>query len=270
MMKKEVWNENLLREAVGMAVSREMRELDEEMWNCHHSFSPRFQQKMQNMPQGTSPEDYGKKDISFLESLSRHRTKKHSGHVLSWGRYVLAAVLLMALASAAVLASEDIREGLRKLNIQFSSNGVSIEGKQDAVGEVDAGSGTGGGVGGETVEKEPFHAYKWENVPEGYHVVDETEEPESRMYTVWYQDKEENNLHFMQYDASEYAVTISYNEKERYKQKINLNDVEAYSISDGRNNSIFFEKDGYIFTIMSEQPEETMEVWIKNSGILQE
>lgn len=287
MRKTETWNEDLLREAVGMAVRREMRELDGDMQDCHYSFSPQFRQKMQNVLQGTSLKGRGERDDSFLESLSRYRTKKKSGHVLSWGRYALAAVLLMALASAAALASEDVREGLRKLNIEFGSNGVSIEGKKDAGGTAGVGNDSGGtdngilqgdssqtgagaGTGGQTEEKAPFHAYKWEKIPEGYHVVNETEEPEGRMYTVWYQDKDENNLHFMQHDASVYTVTITCNEEEGYRQTIDLNGVEAYSISDGISNSIFFEKDGYIFTVMSEQPEDIMAGWIKNSGILQE
>ena len=153
-----------------------------------------------------------------------------------------------------------MRERLRKLSIQFSSNGVSIEGaKNENAAE-----------GNSADDEQPFRAYRWKNVPEGYHLVNETEEPESRMYTVWYQNKEENNLHFMQHDASIYTVTITCNEEEGYKRKIDLNGTEAYSVSSGRDNSIFFEKDGYIFTIMSEQPEEIIVEWIKNSGILQE
>lgn len=53
------------------------------------------------------------------------------------------------------------------------------------------------------------------------------------------------------------------------KKIIELNDgLEAYSISDGRNNTIFFEKDGYLFEFMSDHSEEIILNFIDMSGIL--
>lgn len=62
---------------------------------------------------------------------------------------------------------------------------------------------------------------------------------------------------------------ISYDIQKGYKKIIELNDgLEAYSISDGRNNTIFYEKDGYLFEFMSDQPEEVILEYIDMSGIL--
>lgn len=258
-MKKQMLDEHILKEAVCMAAERELDNLDTEMQNKYHTFTPQFEEKMQRLLQENA-HVFGNEKVSFLQKLQRSRKKREKHHIFAGSRYILVAVLLMVLASAAALASEDVREGLRKLSIQFSSNGVSIEGaKNENAAEENSAD-----------DEQPFRAYRWKNVPEGYHLVNETEEPESRMYTVWYQNKEENNLHFMQHDASIYTVTITCNEEEGYKRKIDLNGTEAYSVSSDRDNSIFFEKDGYIFTIMSEQPEEIIVEWIKNSGILQE
>lgn len=262
-MKKQVLNEDILKEAVCMAAERELDYLDREIQNKHHAFTSQFEKEMQKLLLENT-HICGDEKVSFLRKMKKSREKRKTSRVFTGSRYILVAVLLMALASAMALASEDVREGLRKLSIQFSQNGVSIEGaKNENIAEENK-------ADGKQTTNIPFHAYKWENVPEGYHLVDETEEPESRMYTVWYQDKEENNLHFMQHDASVYTVSIACNDEDGYKRKIDLNGTEAYSISNGRTNSIFFEKDGYIFTVMSEQTEKTMIEWIKNSGILQE
>ena len=58
--------------------------------------------------------------------------------------------------------------------------------------------------------------------------------------------------------------------KKAINEFIELTDeIEAYSISDGRNNTIFYEKNGYLFDFMSDQPEETILEYIEMSGILE-
>ena len=50
---------------------------------------------------------------------------------------------------------------------------------------------------------------------------------------------------------------------------MNKKDTNKYSISDGRNNTIFYENDGYLFEFMSDQPEETILEYIEMSGVLE-
>lgn len=63
---------------------------------------------------------------------------------------------------------------------------------------------------------------------------------------------------------------ISYDEQKGYRQTIELDGTNAYSISDGKNNTIFYEKGGYLFEFMSDQPEETIKEFIFMSGVLEQ
>ena len=80
---------------------------------------------------------------------------------------------------------------------------------------------------------------------------------------------ENNFINYMQSDTS-YTTSITYDEEKGYKYKIQLKDgSEAYSISDGRRNTIFYEKNGYLFSFMSNQSEEVIIDYINLSGILE-
>ena len=88
------------------------------------------------------------------------------------------------------------------------------------------------------------------------------------IYNVMSENNKGETIHYSQHDSAEYTINITYDEKDGYRKKIDLGGMEAYSVSNGETNSIFFEKDGYVFTVMSGQSEETMITWIENSGIL--
>lgn len=272
MSDKKIWNsgkeEDRLRAAVLSAAEEEMNEIDRETEGLSHTFSPRFERKMQDIlneqKNGTSARETG----SYLDALRRQDKKKKSRHSFSRSRYVLAAALLMVLVSTAVFASEDVREGLRQLSVQFFSDRVTVESTEPggaAVRDTES-----GGMAAASKENDPesFHACKWKTLPEGYKVVEETEIPESHIYNVMYENNKGETIHYSQHDSAEYTINITYDEKDGYRKKIDLGGMEAYSVSNGETNSIFFEKDGYVFTVMSGQSEETMITWIENSGIL--
>lgn len=177
--------------------------------------------------------------------------------------YIVAVMILLAAMSMVVLANDDIREGLRQLRLQFFSDNVTIDSVQeDASQQTDSQE--------EETTVEVFHAYKWKEIPDGYQVVYEDEDTEFGIYQIDYENSSGGFIHYVQNDAQTWQTTISYDMKKGYKQIIELDDgLEAYSIADGRNNTIFFEKNGYLFEFMSNQPEETILEYIEMSGILE-
>src|SRR5699024_645897 len=143
---------------------------------------------------------------------------------------------------------------------QFSTDNVTIEATPESTTE----------QGDDNAASEGFHAYKWKEVPEGYEVVYEEEAEELRLYRIDYENSKSNFIHYMQNDVSLYTTSITYDEEKGYKHKIRLrDDLEAYSISDGRRNTFFYENDGYLFEFMSDQPEETILEYIEMSGVLE-
>ena len=178
-------------------------------------------------------------------------------------RYLAVAALLMVFASVAALASETVRNGLAQLRLQFFPDNVTIEAAPEPATEQAA-----NGQTGPTATKE-FHAYKWKEVPEGYEVVQEDEDVEFKIYQIDYKNSLGGFIHYVQGDAQTWQTSISYDTQKGYKHILQLDDgLEAYSISDGRNNTIFYEKDGYLFEFMSDQPEEIIIDYINMSGIL--
>lgn len=175
--------------------------------------------------------------------------------------HIAAVMILLAAMSMAVLANDDIREGLRQLRLQFFTDNVTIDSVQeDASQQTDS-------TGEETFGEE-FRAYKWKEMPEGYQVVYEEENAEFGYYVIDLEKGNDDFIYYTQNDASTFTTSITYDDEEGYKRKIDLNGLEAYSISDGRRNTIFYEKDGYLFEFTSNQPEKKIEEFIFMSGVL--
>ena len=167
---------------------------------------------------------------THILSHSRDSSDPHHIPFRLRGRYIAVAALLMVGMSAVALANDDIREGLYRLRFQFSPDNVTIEATPESTTE----------QGDDNAAREEFHAYKWKEVPEGYEVVYEEEDEELRLYRIDYENSKSNFIHYMQNDVSLYTTSITYDEEKGYKHKIRLrDDLEAYSISDGRRNTIF-------------------------------
>ena len=261
-MRKARLTDAILEEAARMVVEEDFQEQNEKATKAPHIFSPEFHEKMNRVFASAdaftvhNQSDAESKDEPFLQQLD-HKRKNHSPW--SYRRYIAIVALLMLGVSGAALASDDIREGLRRLSLQFFSDNVTIESAPESTTEQE---------GADTASRE-FHAYKWKEVPEGYQVVFEEENAEFGYYTITYENTEGNFIDYMQNDASLFTSSITYDEKEGYKHQIQLTDeLEAYSISDGRRNTIFYEQKGYLFRFMSDQPEEVILDYIDMSGIL--
>lgn len=209
-----------------------------------------------------SSQPWQKADTSILKSREQNLRRglwhiKHRWHVA-------AVILLLATMSVAAFASDDIREGLRQLRLQFFSDNVTINSVQeDSSQQTDFPE--------EETTDEEFRAYKWEEVPEEYQVVYEEEDAVFQQYSIGFENSYGSYIEYSQTNIENSLHHISYDSQNGYKRIIELTDgLEAYSISDGRNNTIFYEKDGYLFDFMSNQPEETIKEFIFMSGVLEQ
>lgn len=209
-----------------------------------------------------SSRPWKKADTPILKSREQNLRRglwhvKHRWHVA-------AVILLLATMSVAAFANDDIREGLRQLRLQFFSDNVTINSVQeDSSQQTDFPE--------EETTDEEFRAYKWEEVPEEYQVVYEEEDAVFQQYSIGFENSYGSYIEYSQTNIENSQHHISYDSQNGYKRIIELTDgLEAYSISDGRNNTIFYEKDVYLFDFMSNQPEETIKEFIFMSGVLEQ
>ncbi len=261
-MRKARLTDAILEEAARLVVEEDFQEQNEKAMKAPHIFSSEFHEKMNRVFASAdaftvhNQSDAESEEEPFLQQLDH----KRKNHVSAWSyrRYIAIVALLMLGVSGAALASDDIREGLRQLRLQFFSDNVTIEVSTESTTEQE----------GEDTASGEFHAYKWEEVPEGYQVVFEEENEKFKSYIINYENNEGGYIYYSQHYIEYYRGHISYDEREGYQQILDLGGIAAYSISDGRNNTIFYEKDGYLFEFMSDQPEEVILDYIDMSGIL--
>lgn len=218
----------------------------------------------------------GQIDDTFIEASSqpwkeekaatgenRNRTPRRGFLHVRRRWHIAAVMILLAAMSMAVLANDDIREGLLQLRLQFFSDNVTINSVQeDASQQTDSRE--------EETSSEEFRAYKWKEIPDGYQVVYEEEDAVLQQYFIGFENSYGSYIEYSQTNVENSQHHISYDSQNGYKRIVELTDgLEAYSISDGRNNTIFYEKDGYLFDFMSDQSEETILEYIEMSGILE-
>lgn len=159
-MKKRRLNDAILEEAARRVVEEDYQRQNEKALEFPHTFRPEYQIKMNRLFASAdalavhTESDTVHEDKSFLEQLNQRWTGRSS--LWSYRRYIAVAALLMVGMSAAALASDDIRNGLRRLSLQFFSDNVTIEAAPES---------TTGQEGDDTANGE-FYAYKWKEVPE--------------------------------------------------------------------------------------------------------
>lgn len=259
-------DKKLLRESIRLMMEEEWQEVNDEIKKQSHTFSPQFHEKMKRLLQSVDTFDVHSETETDGENRKNRysftqQNKSDLGHISFrlHVRYIAVIVLLMVGVSAVALANDDIRKGLYQLQYQFFEDNVTIEATPENSIEKDD----------DNAASEEFHAYKWKEVPEGYEVVYEKENEKFKSYIVNYENNEGSYIYYSQHYVEYYQGHISYDEQEGYQQILDLDGIAAYSISDGRNNTIFYENDGYLFEFMSDQPEETILEYIEMSGVLE-
>lgn len=259
-------DKKLLREGIRLMMEEEWQEVNDEIKKQSHTFSPQFHENMKRLLQSVDTFDVHSETETDGENRKNRysftqQNKSDLGHISFrlHVRYIAVIVLLMVGVSAVALANDDIRKGLYQLQYQFFEDNVTIEATPENSIEKDD----------DNAASEEFHAYKWKEVPEGYEVVYEKENEKFKSYIVNYENNEGSYIYYSQHYVEYYQGHISYDEQEGYQQILDLDGIAAYSISDGRNNTIFYENDGYLFEFMSDQPEETILEYIEMSGVLE-
>lgn len=259
-------DKKLLREGIRLMMEEEWQEVNDEIKKQSHTFSPQFHEKMKRLLQSVDTFDVHSETETDGENRKNRysftqQNKSDLGHISFrlHVRYIAVIILLMVGVSAVALANDDIRKGLYQLQYQFFEDNVTIEATPENGMEKDD----------DNAASEEFYAYKWKEVPEGYEVVYEKENEKFKSYIVNYENNEGSYIYYSQHYVEYYQGHISYDEQEGYQQILDLDGIAAYSISDGRNNTIFYENDGYVFEFISDQPEETILEYIEMSGVLE-
>lgn len=157
-MRKARLTDAILEEAARMVVEEDFQEQNEKATKAPHIFSPEFHEKMNRVFASAdaftihNQSDAESEDEPFLQQLD-HKRKNHPSP-WSYRRYIAIVALLMLGVSGAALASDDIREGLRRLSLQFFSDNVTIESAPESTTEQE----------GPDTASEEFHAYKWKEI----------------------------------------------------------------------------------------------------------
>lgn len=163
------------------------------------------------------------------------RKAKKNGRKM-W-KYLLIAAALFLLSASAVLAGEELQVWLGNTLVEFFDSCVSI-------GD--------GSFSAETAAEE-FELYPLHYLPEGYEQFCEMSHPESH-YSVEYVDGQGNIVIYYQAFSAQASVSLIYDEGTG--EQIKINSADAWFISGDGINSVFFEAEGYIFTVSSSESRE--------------
>ena len=204
-MKKRQRVDAILEEAARRVVEEDFREQNEKARKCPHTVSPEFQLKMNRLFARANAftvhkqSEIANEDEPFLKQLD----DKNHFSLWSYRRYIAVMALLMLGVSGAVLASDEIKNGLNQLRLQFFSDNVTIRSVPESSTE----------QAGADADSSEFHAYKWKEVPEGYRVVYEELDKNFGMYQADYENNTGNFIHYVQSTTDGWEVKISYDEK---------------------------------------------------------
>lgn len=252
-MRDIIIDDTVLRQATRMVVEEELREIDRQIHLYPVIFRPQFQKRMDCLLDSFRPSVMQKRNHSFLCRLKANQHQSVRTRIRVSRRYFVIAVLIMVGMSMAALANDDVRQSINRFCLQFFPDNVTV---REMTGTMEE-------------DENVFHIYKWENIPEGYKQVYEEDNSEIGLYKSDFENEKGNFIHYMQNDASIFTISITYDEQEGYNKIIDLNGVEVHSVSDGKRNTVFFIKNGYLFEFMSDESERRIIDFINISGIMQ-
>lgn len=122
-MKKKKKMDAILEEAARMVIAEDFQEQNEKAMKSPHTVSPEFQLKMNQLFAHANAFtvhnqlETADEDEPFLIQLDNKWKNRSS--LWSYRRYIAAVALLMLGVSGAVLANDNIRNGLNQLRLQF-------------------------------------------------------------------------------------------------------------------------------------------------------
>ena len=160
---------------------------------------------------------------------------------------LLVAAILLILNAGIVLANDDLREKVGTLIIHFlRTTSISmIPGKQ-------------------RIPKKTFQQLQLTYIPEGYHLLYETENPVT-MYNAYYEGSNDSYISFTQGFKENVDVHVTYDGTG--KKKIQVNGKDVYIVKDKNITSCYYEDKGCIISLSSTEKESEFIKILKNIKI---
>lgn len=225
-MSSNVFDENILYQAILLSVDSEIEQLEKRTENFYHTFSDDFKNKMKRMTSNRT-------SLNFTHA-ERRATR------FRW-KFLLVAILVLVLSVTTLFANETIRNMIP----EFFSDHVEIHNTETSSEEVD------------------FTPILLKTIPKDYEVT--FEYMDSYQYSIRYENSDGFWIDYDQVSNDMDVIGITYDEKKGYNRTLTINGINVHSISDGNKNTIFFEQGDYVFTIMSNKPEEFLVELFENS-----
>lgn len=151
----------------------------------------------------------------------------------SRSKYILIAAAILLMNAAIVMANDELRAKFGNLMITIYEDCVELK---------------NGILGGN--KKKKFERYSLQYLPKGYQIIEEKYN-EPIEWIVMYANETDNIILYTQLDSDVSDVLITYDGS--LIEEISIRGNEAWIISDGDFLTILFEKDGYTFTISSQE-----------------
>lgn len=214
--------EKLLEQEARKAARQDYEEVTEKTKDYSYKYSKAFIQKMNAM----------------IHEEKRKAKKKRRWHIL------LVAAIILILNAGIVLANDDLREKVGELIIQFFDDNIHIRSSKEIADS-----------------EETFRQMHLGYVPEGYHILYETENP-TTMYDVYYEGANNNYITFMQGFKENVDVHITYDGTGR--KKVQVNGEELYMIKDGNITSYYYEDGEYLITLSGTEKESELIKMLKS------
>ncbi|MDO4942932.1 MAG: DUF4367 domain-containing protein [Lachnospiraceae bacterium] len=220
--------DELLNQMIREAFELEFEEIERRiMKEDPHIFSEEFEQKMDQITEQPGYEDW--------ESLESER------HFHFRFRYILAAVLLLVLATSTVMGNDLIKEQMKRIAYTVFPEYVRIEKKEDTM----------------STNTQSYVFEKPSYIPEGYHMIDEGKAQELGHYTIMWSNDDGKTISYTQAEISCTVMQVSSNGKK--PKDVKIGDVTGkLGEDDNGQHSLFFEKGEKIFTIIGPVSEKEM------------
>lgn len=210
-----------LEKAVEKVCFHEYERINRNVESYQYSFSTDFIRKMNKV---------------IKEEKKRQKKKRHL-------RIIFIAAIICILNTAIVVASDDLRENIGKMLIEFFDDRVHLKNEME-----------------ESTTETEFVKQPLIYLPEGYVMDFETENPAS-LYNAYYIKDTGDFIDYTQSIGDTSDINITYNGKKRKKEIIKGTTV--WIISDGEVQSCIYEKGGYIYSISTTENEKELKKIVK-------
>jgi len=170
----------------------------------------------------------------FNEKMAELMQVSHRRRKYGLWKYLFIAAVVLLLNLAVVMADEELREKMGSIVLSIYENCVDLRNESFRP------------------ESKEWKEYRLTWIPDGYKELGFTDNSPDSFLRYFVNDMDDI-LVYSQYDDSS-DVSVTYDEQEEI-EKVSVCGTEGRIVSDGEIKTLFFSKDGYIFTISCSDPE---------------